>query len=138
MSSKSRKLSLICSLLILISIVITGCSQTTKDTKSDADTKSITINVYNLSNVSIGMFSVIDPATGEQINLDSLNPGESVTLSCNWPSGVTQFQWAVYNQNGELCMDASTDITQAEKSASLFLSGEDTIDNIKTVFDELP
>ena len=33
-------------------------------------------------------------------------------------------------------MDASTDISQAEKSVALVLSGEDNIEDVKTLFDK--
>lgn len=100
------------------------------------ETKAITISVLNLSNVQIGMFSVIDPATGEQINLDSLEPGQSVSLDCNWPSDVSQFQWALYNMDGELCIESSTDISEAKKSVALVLSGEDNIEDVQALFDK--
>lgn len=105
-------------------------------TEEALETKAITISVLNLSNVQIGMFSVIDPATGEQINLDSLEPGQSVSLDCNWPSDVSQFQWALYNMDGELCIESSTDISEAKKSVALVLSGEDNIEDVQTLFDK--
>lgn len=104
--------------------------------ESAVETKSITISVLNLSNIQVGMFSVIDPATGEQKNLDSLEPGQSVTMECNWPSDVTNFQWALYNQNGELCIDASTDIAEAKESVVLVLTGEDNLEDVKVLFDK--
>lgn len=103
---------------------------------SNTETKAITISVLNLSDVQIGMFSTIDPATGEQINLDSLEPGQSVSMECNWPNDVSLFQWALYNVDGELCMDASTDISEAEKSVILVLTGEGNIDDITALFDK--
>lgn len=105
-------------------------------TEEALETKAITISVLNLSNVQIGMFSVIDPATGEQINLDSLEPGQSVSLDCNWPSDVSQFQWALYNMDGELCIESSTDISEAKKSVALVLSGEDNIEDVQAFFDK--
>ena len=105
-------------------------------TEEAVETKTITISVLNLSNVQIGMFSVIDPATGEQINLDSLEPGQSVSLDCNWPSDVSQFQWALYNMDGELCIESSTDISEAKKSVALVLSGEDNIEDVQALFDK--
>ena len=105
-------------------------------TEESLETKAITISVLNLSNVQIGMFSVIDPATGEQINLDSLEPGQSVSLDCNWPSDVSQFQWALYNMDGELCIESSTDISEAKKSVALVLSGEDNIEDVQAFFDK--
>lgn len=106
------------------------------ETSSNTKTKVITISVLNLSDVQIGMFSTIDPATGEQINLDSLEPGQSVSMECNWPNDVSLFQWALYNVDGELCMDASTDISEAEKSVILVLTGEGNIDDITALFDK--
>ena len=119
-------------------------ADTTDNTETEAEektaeaveTKTITISVLNLSNVQIGMFSVIDPATGEQINLDSLEPAQSVSMDCNWPTDVAQFQWALYNMDGELCIESSTDISQAEKSVALVLSGEDTIEDVQALFDK--
>lgn len=117
-------------------------TQSSEETAADAgadhnmETKAITISVLNLSNVQIGMFSVIDPATGEQINLDNVAPEESVSLDCNWPSDTAQFQWALYNMNGELCMEASTDISEAEKSVALVLTGENTIEDVQAFFDK--
>ena len=103
---------------------------------SNTETKAITISVLNLSAVQIGMSSTIDPATGEQINLDSLEPGQSVSMECNWPTDVSQFQWALYNMNGELCIESSTDISEAEKSVALVLTGDNTIENVQTLFDK--
>ena len=98
--------------------------------------KQITVSVLNLSNVEIGMFSVIDPASGEQVNLDRLCPGESYSLECNWPIDTQNFQWALYNMNGELCIDAATDISKAEKSVILVLLGDGTIEDVKEYFDD--
>ena len=117
-------------------------TQSSEETTPDAganqntETKAITISVLNLSNVQIGMFSVIDPATGEQINLDNVAPEESVSMECNWPSDTAQFQWALYNMNGELCMEASTDISKAKKSVTLILTGENTIEDVQAFFDK--
>lgn len=111
-------------------------AETATNTEEAVETKTITISVLNLSNVQIGMFSVIDPATGEQINLDSLEPGQSVSMDCNWPSDVSQFQWALYNMNGELCIESSTDISEAKKSVALVLSGEDNIEDVQALFDK--
>lgn len=97
-------------------------------------TKSITITVYNLSNVDIGMFSVIDPVTGEQINLDALAPGESLSLESNWPEDTKEFQWALYNTAGELCISASTDITEANTEAHIAFSGDENITDVETAF----
>lgn len=108
----------------------------TADSTTDGETmqtKSITISVLNLSDVNIGMFSVLDPVTGEQLNLDSMEPGSSVSLECNWPSDIQEFHWALYNANGELCIDASTDVSEVNTSVALILTGEGNIDDVKVV-----
>lgn len=108
----------------------------TADSTTDGETmqtKSITISVLNLSDVNIGMFSVLDPVTGEQLNLDSMEPGSSVSLECNWPSDIQEFHWALYNENGELCIDAATDVSEVNTSVALLLTGEGNIDDVKVI-----
>ena len=97
--------------------------------------KAITITILNLSEIKIGMFAVIDPVTGEQINLGGLAPTETISIECNWPKDIMEFKWALYNQNGELCIDASTNISTANQSVTLVLTGQDTIENVEVVFD---
>lgn len=102
-----------------------------ENTIAEPDTRSLTISVLNLTNFSIGMFSVIDPVTNEQINMDGMEPGESIEMECNWPADTASFQWALYNQSGELCIDASTDIKDAENKVILALTGDTTIEDVK-------
>lgn len=96
-------------------------------------TKTLTISVLNLSSIDIGMFAVIDPVTGEQMNVDSLKSGESVSIESNWPVDVAEFHWALYNTSGELCIDASTNISEAKKTVALLLTGEKTIEDVEVV-----
>lgn len=111
---------------------ISSASESTTNQET-TQTKSITISVLNLSDVNIGMFSVLDPVTGEQLNLDSMEPGSSVSLECNWPSDIQEFHWALYNENGELCIDASTDVSEVNTAIALVLTGEGTIDDVNVV-----
>ena len=104
-------------------------------TEHEAVLKSITITVYNLSNVDIGMFSVIDPATGEQINLSALAPGESISMESNWPEDTKEFQWALYNSAGELFISAATNITEANTAAHIAFGGDGNITDVKTAFE---
>ena len=99
-----------------------------------ATIKSINITVYNLSNVDIGMFSVIDPVTGHQINVSALAVNESLSLESDWPMEVKEFQWALYNNRGELCISASTDITEANTEAHITFTGDGNITNVETAF----
>lgn len=160
MSKILKSFSVPVCVFLMLGVLLSGCSQKENTDSSQAasqtetenvnnteaadsseaeipsETKELKISVLNLSDVQIGMFSTIDPATGEQINLDNLEPGQSVSMECNWPNDVSQFQWALYNVNGELCMDASTDISEAEKSVTLVLTGEGNIDDVTALFDK--
>ncbi len=135
-------------------ILMTGCGKSADAPQSDAaasassqsgvtasvspqsvtDTRFVTLSVINLCGADIGMFSVIDPATGEQVNLDALADGETLSLEANWPAEADELQWAVYNLEGELYMEGSTDITAAETSATLLLMGEGSIDSVDALF----
>lgn len=108
----------------------TSSADTAKDTVM---TKPLTISVVNLSDIHIGMFSVIDPVTGQQIDMSSLESGSTISLETNWPVDTQSFQWALYNESGELCIDASTDISSANTAVALLLSGEGTVSNVEVV-----
>lgn len=105
----------------------------TEDGTENPDLKSITITVINSSDINVGMFSVIDPVTYEQINVGSLESGTMISLESNWPADTAQFQWALYNEAGELCIDASTDISNVNSAVALNLTGEGTIDDVEVI-----
>lgn len=110
------------------------------DTNNEPDTetvqtKSIIVSVLNFSNIDIGMFAVIDPVTLEQVNVDSLESGTTISIECNWPIDTKEFHWAMYNTKGELCMDATTNIEDATQSVTLAVSGENTIDDFEVIIE---
>lgn len=100
-----------------------------------AERKSIIITATNECGVDIGMFSVIDPISGEQYNISAIEDGQSVSMPVEWPVDITDFQWALYNQNGELCVEATTDISQAENGVTLLLTGDGNLDNVQEIFE---
>lgn len=102
---------------------------------ADADTRTLTLSVVNMCGIEIGMVAVIDPVTGEQVNLDSLSDGESISMEADWPSSVTEFQWALYNTDGELCVEGKTDISAAKTSASLLLTGDGDLEKVEELFE---
>lgn len=108
----------------------------TSATESTAeDTRALTLSVVNMCGIEIGMVAVIDPVTGEQVNLDSLSDQESISMEADWPSSVSEFQWALYNTDGELCIEGTTDISSAETSATLLLTGDGDLEKIEEVFE---
>lgn len=100
-----------------------------------AERKSIIITAANECGIDIGMFSVIDPISGEQYNISAIADGQSVSMPVEWPVEITDFQWALYNQNGELCVEATTDISQAESGVTLLLTGDGSLDDVQEIFE---
>ena len=100
-----------------------------------AERKSIIITATNECGIDIGMFSVIDPISGEQYNISAIADGQSVSMPVEWPGEITDFQWALYNQNGELCVEATTDISQAESGVTLLLTGDGNLDDVQEIFE---
>ena len=98
-------------------------------------TKNLTITVFNNCKTDIGMFSVIDPVTKEQINLDALANEEAISFEAEWPVEIDTFQWAVYNTDGDLYMEGETDISSAKTAVNLLLTGDGAIDDVKESFE---
>ena len=94
----------------------------------------LTITIKNQCGADIGMFSVIDPVTNEQVNVGGIVNGESLSIQAKWPVEITDFQWAIYNINGELYTESTTNISQAKESVIITLQGEGAIDTIDTTF----
>jgi len=101
---------------------------------SASNTKQLTISVFNMCGADFGMFSVIDPATNEQINLNAVGHEESLSFEAAWPIEITEFQWAIYNQNGELYMEGKTDITAANTDVALLFTGDGAVDSVEEKF----
>lgn len=106
-----------------------------EETGVEAQTRTLTISVANMCGVDIGMFSVIDPVSEEQVNLNALADGELLSMEAEWPVEISNFQWAVYNQDGELYMEGTTDITEAKTSVLIMLKGDGDITDVKEQFE---
>lgn len=108
----------------------------TSSTESTSeDTRALTLSVVNMCGIEIGMVAVIDPVTGEQVNLDSLSDQESISMEADWPSSVNEFQWALYNTDGELCVEGTTDISSAQATVTLLLTGDGDLEKVEELFD---
>lgn len=99
------------------------------------DTRALTLSVVNMCGIEIGMVAVIDPVTGEQVNLDSLSDQESISMEADWPSSVNEFQWALYNTDGELCVEGTTDISSAQATVTLLLTGDGDLEKVEELFE---
>ena len=99
------------------------------------DTRALTLSVVNMCGIEVGMVAVIDPVTGEQVNLDSLSDQESISMEADWPSSVNEFQWALYNTDGELCVEGTTDISSAQTAVTLLLTGDGDLEKVEELFE---
>lgn len=112
-----------------------------KNTDTDAKpetpetTRELSIHLVNTCGVEIGMVSYINPATKEQVNVGELPDGTLLTLDFVWPSDVAEFQWALYNTEGKLCMECTTDISEASTAATLILTGEGNVESVTAQFE---
>ena len=84
----------------------------------------------NVSGIDIGMLSIIDPSSKEQMNVAPIDTNSSIEVGANWPKEETKIYWALYNKDGELCIEGNSDITGIKESATIVLSGDGNVTDI--------
>ena len=84
----------------------------------------------NVSGIDIGMLSIIDPSSKEQMNVAPVDNNSSIEVGANWPKEETKIYWALYNKDGELCIEGNSDITGIKESATIVLSGDENVTDI--------
>ena len=103
---------------------------------AEMDIKNLKIIFVNRLGVDVGMISLIDPVTEEQVNVDALADGEMITVGSNIPREITELDWAIYNSKGELYSESTTDISQANESVWIILEGNSAVENIQVLLDK--
>ena len=101
------------------------------DTEQNEDPE-ITFTISNLCGVDIGMISILDPYTGEQMDVGMLRAGLSMVITIQWPLDNTTFDFAVYNINGDLVSTSEVDITGVKESVSIVLSGDGNLESVSS------
>ena len=84
----------------------------------------------NVSGIDIGMLSIIDPSSKEQMNVAPVDNNSSIEVGANWPKEETKIYWALYNKDGELCIEGNSDISGIKESATIVLSGDGNVTDI--------
>ena len=84
----------------------------------------------NVSGIDIGMLSISDPSSKEQMNVAPVDNNSSIEVGANWPQDETKIYWALYNKDGELCIEGNSDITGIKESATIVLSGDGNVTDI--------
>ena len=115
----------------------TGTDGDTTDVDNPSDVQEpenedpeITFTISNLCGVDIGMISILDPYTAEQMDVGMLRADLSIVITLQWPLDNTTFDFAVYNVNGDLVSTSEVDITGVQESVSIVLSGDGDLENV--------
>lgn len=87
-------------------------------------------------NVEIGMISLIDPITDEQVNVSGLLDGEYIAIDSYIPKDTKELKWAVYNTNGDLYCESTTDLEKANESVWMILCGDGELKKIDVLYDK--
>lgn len=98
------------------------------------NTYKLKIHIKNVCGIDFGMFSMIDPATGEQLDLTSVSTNEILTLTADWPIGATVMQWSLYDTDGNLLIGEDTDISKASSEVFLTFEGDGKIEHFEKDF----
>lgn len=123
--------------IYLVGKDISAISEVQKeDVVEQAEVRNMAICFVNRLGVDIGMISVIDPVTGEQVNVDALADGETILIGSNMPKEIKELDWAIYNSKGELYSESTTDISAANDSVWIVLKGDKAVDEIQVLFDK--
>ncbi len=69
--------------------------------------------IVNLCGVDIGMISVLDPGTKEQIDLGELVAEKAMLLDLEWPVEEKELYIGIYNVDGDLVCSSAITIEQA-------------------------
>ena len=102
------------------------------DQQPENNDPEITFTISNLCGVDIGMISILDPYTGEQMDVGMLRAGLSMVITIQWPLDNTTFDFAVYNINGDLVSTSEVDITGVKESVSIVLSGDGNLESVSS------
>lgn len=116
-----------------------GCSQ-----NSDGeDTSSATTTSASPSETVAALPADVSPdsdssaieSTSEDTGTLTLSDQESISMEADWPSSVNEFQWALYNTDGELCVEGTTDISSAQTTVTLLLTGDGDLEKVEELFE---
>jgi len=91
---------------------------------------SVTLLLINECGAEIKVLSVINPKTGEQVNLGTLGVDEMFILKVEWPSKAKNFRIAAYGADGTIIMEKALDFTGITTSAAVVLEGTGSLENI--------
>ena len=96
----------------------------------EIETIPIKFDIVNSCGGNIGMVSILDPVTGEQLDIGALEAGLMVSIGMDWPVGQNEFDIAFYNVLGEFVCSSEVNIEGVESSVTIMIEGEGNIENV--------
>lgn len=145
-----KKRFVIITLVISMLFAFTGCSDNksevhevnknvtgpaTESAEDQTDDINLKVCYINLLSVDIGMIGIIDPVTKQQINIDALPAGQLISTEVNIPADKKEIKWAIYNKNGELYSESTSDVSGANESVWIIIRGDKAVDSVDALFD---
>lgn len=153
-----KKRVVIITLIVSMLLAFTGCNDkkpevyeinknVTKPITENADQpdelnepdelNGLNLKVYYINSLSvdIGMIGIIDPETKQQINVDALPAGQLISTEVNISTENKEIKWAIYNKNGELYSESTTDVSDANESVWFIIRGDKAVDGVDALFD---
>ena len=99
--------------------------------KESSDGIPVSLTVLNMTDLDIGMFSLIDPKANEAIQIAPIDSQKYINMDINWPNNENEIRWALYNKDGGLCIEGKSDVTGVKESITIAFSGEGNVTDIK-------
>ena len=103
--------------------------------KEDSTSIPINIIVLNMTDVDIGMFSLIDPKANEAVRIAPIESQKYINLEVYWPKEEKEISWALYNKDGGLCIEGKSEVTGIKESATITFTGEGNVTGIDVQID---
>ena len=137
---------LLTTIIIAFAFVMSGCAKADNevveinkkienDNIESSDKKDVEVHFVNETGFDFGLISIFDPITEEQINIDSLMKDEEITMNMLWQKELSEFNWAVYDLEGNLVAECKTDITEADDYFKISLLGNDRFEDVDVKFE---
>ena len=97
------------------------------------ETKTVKFDIVNTCGGNIGMVSILDPVTGEQLDIGALEAGLMVSIEMDWPVDQNVFDIAFYNVLGEFVCSSEVNIEGVESQVTIMIEGDGNIENVKGI-----
>jgi len=117
----------------VVSESVTSDEAASVSSNKEMETKPVKFDIVNSCGGNIGMVSILDPVTGEQLDIGALEADLMVSIEMDWPVDQNVFDIAFYNVLGEFVCSSEVNIEGVESRVTIMIEGEGNIDNVKGI-----